>query len=134
MLDTMPDTGAAVWIAKFLGPIFVVLSTPMIVMPARLQETTRRYLADRPLILVSGVLAMTAGLSIVNTHNVWVLGWPLIVTLFGWALLLGGASRIIAPGAVDAVGGAMMNRPSLTRVVGALWLSLGIFLAFKGYA
>jgi len=69
MLDTTPDTGAAVWIAKFPGPIFVVLSTPMIVMPARLQETTRGYLADRPLILVSGVLAMTAGLSIVNTRK-----------------------------------------------------------------
>lgn len=124
----------AIWISKFLGPIILVLSIPMIVTPERLQETTRRFLADSPLVLISGVLAMTAGLSIVNTHNVWVLDWPLIVTLFGWALVLGGVSRIVAPRVVDHVGGAMMDRPMMTRIVGAFWVSLGAFLTFKGYA
>ena len=106
----------------------------MIVTPTSVQETTRRFLADSPLVLISGVLAMTAGLSIVNTHNVWVLNWRLIVTLFGWALVLGGASRIIAPRVVDHVGGAMINRSTMTRIVGTFWAFLGAFLTFKGYA
>ena len=84
-----------IWISKFLGPVILVLAIPMLVTPARLQETTRRFLADSPLILVSGVLAMTAGLAIVNTHNVWTLDWTLMVTLFGWALVIGGVSRIV---------------------------------------
>jgi hypothetical protein len=54
----------------------------------------RTKMVHRPLILITGVLAMTAGLAIVNTHNVWMLGWPVIVTLFGWALVIGGAVRI----------------------------------------
>jgi len=124
----------AIWISKFLGPIILVLGIPMIVAPTGLQETTRRFLADSPLVLISGVLAMTAGLSIVNTHNVWVLDWRLIVTLFGWALVLGGASRIIAPRIVDHVGGAMMDRPTMTRIIGVFWAFLGVFLTFKGYA
>ena len=124
----------AIWISKFLGPLMLVLSIPMIITPTSLQETTRRFLADRPLVLISGVLAMTAGLSIVNTHNVWVLDWTLIVTLFGWALVLGGALRIVAPGVVDKVGSEMMDRPTMTRIVGAFWALLGAFLTFKGYA
>jgi len=124
----------AIWISKFLGPVIPVLGIPMILSPTNLQETTRRFLADRPLVLISGVLAMTAGLSIVNTHNVWVLDWPLIVTLFGWALVIGGTSRIVAPRVVDHVGGAMMDRPTMTRIVGAFWTLLGAFLTFKGYA
>ncbi len=124
----------AIWISKFLGPVILVLGIPMIVSPTNLQETTRRFLADSPLVLISGVLAMTAGLSIVNTHNVWVLDWPLIVTLFGWALVFGGTSRIVAPRVVDHVGGAMMDRPTMTRIVGAFWALLGAFLTFKGYA
>ena len=123
----------AIWISKFIGPIILVLSIPMIVAPTRLQETTRRFLADSPLVLISGVLAMTAGLSIVNTHNVWVLSWTLIVTLFGWALVLGGALRIVAPRVVDDVGGAIMDHPTMTRVVGACWACLGAFLMSKGY-
>ena len=124
----------AIWISKFLGPVILVLSIRMMVAPTGLQETTRRFLADRPLVLISGVLAMTAGLSIVNTHNVWILEWPLIVTLFGWALLLGGALRVAAPDVVDRVGGAMMERPRMTRFAGAFWAFLGAFLTFKGYA
>jgi hypothetical protein len=90
----------------------------MIVTPSSLQETTRRFLADGPLILISGVLAMAAGLAIVNTHSVWVLG---------------GASRVIAPRLVEEIGGAMMVRPMVTRVVGACWALLGGFLTFKAY-
>ena len=123
----------AIWISKFLGPVILVLSIPMIVVPTSLQQTTRRFLADSPLIVITGVLAMTAGLSIVNTHNVWVLDWTLIVTLFGWALVLGGASRIVAPQVVEKVGGSMMDHPTMTRIIGALWAFLGGFLTFKGY-
>ena len=124
----------AIWISKFLGPVILTLSVPMIVTPTSLQETTRRFLADSPLVLISGVLAMTAGLSIVNTHNVWVLDWALIVTLFGWAFLLGGALRIVAPRSVHRVGGAMTDRPTLTRILGVFWALLGAFLTLKAYS
>ena len=124
----------AIWISKFLGPLILVISIPMVATPSSLQETTRRFLADTPLVLISGFLAMTAGLSIVNTHNVWVLDWTLIVTLFGWALVLGGATRIIAPSVVEQVGNATMGRPMMMRIVGTFWALLGAFLTFKGYA
>ena len=123
-----------IWISKFLGPIILVLSIPMIVAPKKLMQTTSRFLEDTPLILISGVLAMVAGLAIVNTHNVWVWDWPIIVTLFGWALTLGGAFRILAPGAVHDVGGAMLGNMIVARFAGIIWGFLGIFLTFKAYA
>jgi hypothetical protein len=60
--------------------------------------------------------------------------WTLIVTVFGWALVLGGASRIIAPQVVSDVGSSMMGRPTMTRVIGTSWALLGAFLTFKVYA
>lgn len=123
----------AIWISKILGPVILALAVPMLIAPTRLQETTRRFLADTPLVLISGVLAMTAGLAIVDTHNIWMLGWPLIVTLLGSALVFGGASRIVAPRVVQKAGGAMLGRLTRTRIVGAFWANLGAFLAFKGY-
>lgn len=122
-----------IWISKFLGPIIVVLSIPMVFTPAGLQETTKRFLSDSPLVLISGILAMTAGLSIVNTHNIWVFGWPVIISLFGWALLVGGATRMMAPRLVVRVGNAVMDRPMMTRIAGVLWGALGAFLTIKGY-
>ncbi|MGE0625673.1 MAG: hypothetical protein AB7I04_13070 [Pseudomonadales bacterium] len=122
-----------IWIAGLIGPVILALSIPMITAPEKLQETTVRFLADPPLVLVSGVLAMTAGLSIVNTHNLWVLDWPVIVTVFGWALTLGGVTRVAFPQVVDRVGASMMNQRVLTRVMGVVWLLIGAFLTWKAY-
>lgn len=123
----------SIWIAKFLGPVILALAVPMIATPVRLLETSKRFLADSPLVLISGVLAMIAGLSIVNSHNIWKWNWTVLVTLFGWALILSGVARIVAPAVVDKVGSSMMDRPGTTRFVGALWGLLGAFLTLKGY-
>ncbi len=124
----------AIWIAKFLGPVMLAVSIPMMLTPASLQETTRRFLANRPLLLVAGILAMTAGLAILNTHNVWAGDWTVIVTLLGWAMVLGGAFRIIAPGVAERVGTAMLGPPILMRLFGLGWAALGAYLTLKGYS
>lgn len=77
---------------------------------------------------------MVAGLSIVNTQNVWIVDWTLIVTVFRRTLVLGGASRISAPQVVSDVGSSMMGRPAMTRVIGTFGALLGAFLTFKVYA
>jgi hypothetical protein len=123
----------SVWIAKLIGPIFAAVSIRMIVSPVQLQQMTRKFLADAPLVFISGVLAMTAGLAMVNSHNVWVLDWRVIITVFGWALLISGAARIVAPGVVDDVGDTMTDRPVLARIAGLVWGALGAYLCFKGY-
>ena len=56
------------------------------------------------------------------------------MTVFGWALVRDGASRIIAPQVVSDVGSSMMGRPTMTRVIGTFWALLGAFLTFKAYA
>jgi len=60
-----------IWTSKFLGPIVFALAVPMIFTPRSLNEVTKGFLEDKPLILISGVLAMIAGLSIVNSYNIW---------------------------------------------------------------
>jgi len=123
----------SIWIAKLLGPVIIVLSIHMVTAPKRLQETTERFLEDGPLIFVSGILAMLAGLSIINTHNIWVWDWRVVITIFGWAFFLSGASRIIAGQAVKKIGDAFMNQPTMTRIAGMVWGAFGIFVAYKGY-
>lgn len=124
-----------IWIAKLLGPIIFALAIPMIFAPKSTNTVTRAFLEDKPLILISGILAMLAGLSIVNTYNAWKADWTIIITLFGWALTLGGASRIIMPHfVVNKVGNSMIENPTATRVAGIVWLAIGILLSLKAYS
>lgn len=83
---------------------------------------------------ISGVLAMIGGLSIINSYNVWNIDWTLIITLFGWALTISGASRIVMPHFVTKIGGSTIERPKVTVFAGIIWLALGSFLTLKGYA
>ena len=120
-------------IAKLIGPVLLVAAIAMLTDAKDLQEMGRQFLKDRALIYVTGVLAMFGGLAIVNSHNVWIVDWPVIITLFGWAMTIGGAIRMALPSAVRSIGGMMLEHPTLIRVSGAAWVLIGAFLTYIGY-
>lgn len=124
----------SIWLAKLMGPIILLLALSMILNPRGIHEISRQFITDRPLILISGVLATLAGLSIVKLHNVWLWGWQVVITLFGWALLVGGALRVLAPGMVGSVGEEMLKWNGVTRWIGCLWAVIGAYLSYRGYA
>ncbi|VAW11134.1 hypothetical protein MNBD_ALPHA09-895 [hydrothermal vent metagenome] len=123
----------SILIAKLIGPILLVAAITMLTNAKDLQEMAREFLRHRALIYVSGVLAMLGGLAIVNNHNSWIMDWPVIITLFGWAMIIGGAARMALPSAVRSIGGAMMENLAMIRVSGAAWALAGAFLTYKGY-
>jgi hypothetical protein len=123
----------SILIAKLIGPVLLVAAIAMLADVKGLQDMARGFLKDRALIYVTGVLAMLGGLAIVNSHNVWIAGWPVIITLFGWAMIIGGAVRMALPSVVKKIGGAMIEKATLMRVSGAVWGIIALYLTYKGY-
>jgi hypothetical protein len=123
----------SILIAKLIGPVLLVAAITMLADVKGLQDMARGFLKDRALIYVTGVLAMLGGLAIVNSHNVWIAGWPVIITLFGWAMIIGGAVRMALPSVVEKIGGAMIDKATLMRVSGAVWGIIALYLTYKGY-
>jgi len=80
-------------------------------------------------IYLNGSLLFVAGLSIVRVHNRWTGGWPVLVTLIGWFVMLGGLVRMFAPVF------AQREVQNFNAVYGLLivLLSAGAFLTFKAY-
>ncbi len=103
----------SIWIAKLLGPVLLVAAIPMLTSARDLHEVAREFLKSRVLIYVTGVLVMVGGLAIVNKHNIWITDWPIIITLFGWAMIIGGGARVALPSAVSTIGRAMIGNPTL---------------------
>jgi hypothetical protein len=123
----------SILIAKLIGPIVLVAAIVMLANTRDLQELARGFLEDRPLIYLSGILALLAGLAIVNTHNVWTLDWPVIITIIGWASIVGGIARMALPKVVASVGGAMLQNRALIQGSGAVWVLIGGWLCYAGY-
>jgi len=128
--DHMPTS---IFLAKLIGPVMLAAAIGLLLNQASYRAMARDFLDSPPLIYVSGVLVMTAGLAIVLYHNVWALDWRVIITLFGWMGLIGGATRIICFSWVKRVGEAMLDKPLTMTIGGAGWLIIAAVLCFYGY-
>ena len=123
----------SILIARLLGPVLLVAVIPTLATPKVITEITDDFLKSPSLIFISGVMVLVGGLAIVNAHNRWAVDWTLLVTLFGWALVIGGALRVAAPKWVARIGTSMTARPLALRVAGVVWAIIGAVLSVKGY-
>jgi uncharacterized membrane protein len=130
----MTDLARSKFIAGLLGPFFLVFGVSMIVNRDMFPELVHQIQNDYGLIIVAGVAALTAGLGIVTTHNIWS-GWPAAITVFGWLLVIGGVLRIVFPRQLAEFAATQLAPlPTFVAVAGALMLLIGLALTYKSHA
>lgn len=111
-------------IAGLLGPTLIVVSLSEAIYPTIWTGVIA------PVVYLSGALWFVAGLSIVRAHNYWTRGWPVLITLVGWLLMLGGLTRMIAPGLAQ-----QQVQDAATVFAGQMaLLAIGIVLTFNAYS
>lgn len=122
------------FIAGLAGPLFMAIAAFMMIRRESFADFAREAVTNRPLIFLAGVLLLIAGLSIIQTHNLWVGDWRVIITLLGWLGVLGGLVRIFSPDyAQTIVDNIKPDHPAVT-VTAVLYFALGAFLTAKAYA
>lgn len=101
--------------------------------PPRLASTGRSSLPRLAPHLRVGVSAIRCGLAIVNSHNRWAAGWPLLVTGLGWLAALGGLSRILFPSRLAGIAMQVVHTTGAMPIAAIIILLLGAFLSLKAY-
>jgi len=123
----------SILLARIIGPLFLVVGVGIFIN----LEHYRRMLADfghSPLqIYVSGMTALLVGLIVVAFHNVWEWGWPVIITVLGWAMVLKGAIRIVAPRLVAERSERYGRNTNVVMTSAIVVLVLGGVLTYFGY-
>ena len=80
-----------VFLGKLLGLYLIIISVTMFAHTQATVEIMKAIIQDHPLLFMSGLMGVIAGLAIVLCHNVWSGGaLPIMVTLFGWVSLIKG--------------------------------------------
>jgi ABC-type uncharacterized transport system permease subunit len=120
------------FIASLVGPVALALGFSMLVnrdlFPTMIQQIQSNY----PFVIVAGVLALVAGLAIVRTHAIWN-GWPAIITILGWLLVIGGLLRIILPRQMAELATGFAPNPAVLTVPSAILCLIGAVLSYKAY-
>lgn len=108
-------------IARIIGPPCIALAvTEWMNMDIYAQQTA-------PVVYLNGTLLLVGGVAILQAHNRWSLGWPLLVTLTGWVIAALGLLRMIAPQGSQAQEGLTTNLVFIGLAI------LGAALSIRGY-
>ncbi len=123
----------SLYLAKVIGLYLLVIGLHMLVRRKEIGLLIEELVENRPLIYITSIFALILGLLLVVSHNVWVAGWPLIITLLSWMVLIKAIVYLVTPFDVLARLVAWANRPAWFTLGGPLWAALGLFLAAKGF-
>jgi hypothetical protein len=83
--------------------------------------------------IISGVIALIIGILMVLSHNIWVFGWPVIITLIGWLSLIKGITYLYL-GQTSVKWVYRYLQVKAITVIGGISLALGVVLAFFAFS
>src|ERR1017187_8120362 len=116
----------SIFLARLIGPVMLVIGLAVFATQRGFRDLAGEFMASRALLFLSGLIIMPVGLAIVLTHNIWVMDWRVVITIFGWLNVIGGAARLAAPAYVTQTGRAMLQRPYFIPFAAAIWIVLGL--------
>lgn len=115
--------------ARMIGFYLVIMSIGMFFKPQQLQNLLLQ--ANGSVMTVLGIVALTLGLAIVSSHQVWK-GWPIIITLLGYWVVIKGILIIFYPDSMVKIVNILTQGNNLTIGL-SVDLVLGIILLILGY-
>ena len=121
------------FIAKILGVLYAVIGIGVLLNVKTYMKMMEDFIDNSALIYVTGVGVLIGGVAIVLTHNVWVLNWPVVITIMGWSALFKGIALIVFPDAMRKLTKRFitMRKTLIADVI--FVILLGSFLIVKGF-
>jgi uncharacterized membrane protein len=138
LIRVMPAKGqdvmaTSIFLAKLMGPIMLAVGIGVFANTQTYRQLAEEFLRSRALIYLSGLITMAAGMALILTHNRWVADWPVLITVLGWLMAVGGAFRIVVPQGTEKIGRAMMRSKMGPIIAGLIWGVAGLILCFFGF-
>lgn len=117
--------------AQLFGIVSTVLALGMLFHLDNARKLASELVDSGAGFILSGVLPVIFGGWIVATHNVWVQGWPVVVTIVGWMMLLQGMFRLLFLHTWIALVRKHLDRlPILFSLFGLIFGMLFIYIGF----
>lgn len=121
------------FLATVLGWALVVMSLYLVFKHKHMKLVMSDAFSHRGVFFVFAFITFIIGLSMVLSHNIWVMGWPVIVTLFSWLILFSGLIRLFFPDTAIRMGKSFFNHPIRMQLTGGVLLVIGLFLLCQVY-
>lgn len=125
-------TEVSLFLAKVLGCYLLIISLYLFFKGDRIQKIAEQFKSNEALQMFSAVVTMILSLLIIVGHNVWVISWPLLITLIGWLGFIKSVVRLFLP-TCDTRWVECCTRGKGHYLLGAFWFLIGALLAWAGF-
>jgi len=122
----------AVFIARLIGPAFVAVGLGVLANGPFYTALILEAVHSPTLIYFSGLMALVPGLAILNVHRSWS-GWPVIITIIGWLMVIGGVIRLVLPATTATLATDLYSHGIALLIAALIVLVVGAYLTFEGY-
>ena len=122
-----------IMVAALLGPMLIAIALAVLLNRATFEKTLREAADNQGLIFVAGIIAVGLGATIVKLHNVWVMDWPVLVTLTGWLSLAAGFFRMIWPDLAASLADRFLESEVALNIMAIIAFFLGATLVNIGF-
>lgn len=120
-----------VFYAKVFGIFLLLIALGILFNMDQARRTADQMINGPTGYIMGGILPTLVGVWMVVEHNIWHAGWPLVITLIGWVLLLLGVFRLWF---VKAWHGVLTRHHTKAPILFALFgLIIGLLLCYVGF-
>jgi hypothetical protein len=123
----------SLYLAKLIGLTIFILGTAMVVNKSNFQKTAQEMSHSHAFVTLIAFIPLVIGLAMILAHNVWVMDWPVIITLFGWLIFLCGIIRLFFHNYIMKLLVKISRTGKKFLYGGIIMIFLGAILAYIGF-
>ncbi len=130
----MESLETSILFAKAFGIYLTIVGIAIFFDPQRFRTWSKEMIDDEDLnLLFAGTLALIIGVSVIALHNIWIMDWPILITIMGYLAIFKGAGILIIPKFVKLFKPIINANIFAYRLIGIGWFLIGLFLLYYGY-
>jgi hypothetical protein len=116
-------------VAKIIAVIYISSGIAVLIGQVSFNEIAGDLDKSPALTFIAGSLGAVSGMILLEYHNSWVKNWTVLITIFSWALLLGGISVVIFPKSLSYFSRSYKTSP----IWGILMIFFGLLFGYFGF-
>lgn len=121
------------FLATVIGWYLVILSFLLFFRYDHILTVMKEIIAKPGEFFIIAVMTLILGLLLVTSHNIWVMDWPVVITLFSWVVLVAGILRLFVPEMLLSMWQPLFNNTVAIKLMTFINLLIGLFLLYHVY-
>jgi hypothetical protein len=120
----------ALFMARIIALIYIPMGVAMMTGQLKGKEVLSSYEKSAAFTLFVGIFAVVFGVFLVQNHNIWVMDWPVLITLLGWIAVIEGVIFIAFPKTMLSI---VKRISKYEKVWGPFAIAFGLLFGYFGF-